>query len=256
MAILFAAGGLPAEHRDRLVFRERFQGSANAVGFVSKLDTSIGYNFNRYFGVDAGVRFALDSLFFGVGFNWGSWPGKDISNEQGGIMKRLTCALTMLAFGATPLAFGQGRGHGGGNAGGFHGAPPASAKPDHSGHPAPSHIPEGKTDARLAHNPALSSRLQAILPPGTNLQNAAAGFKNEGQFVAAAHVSHNLNIPFDQLKARTTGPNAGSLGQAIHDLKPDMSLKDANEQAKRAEKQAKEDMHEAGAKLAGKQTKS
>ena len=30
--------------------------------------------------------------------------------------------------------------------------------------------------------------------------NGASGFKSQGQFIAALHVSHNLNIPFDQLK--------------------------------------------------------
>src|SRR5439155_26462097 len=42
--------------------------------------------------------------------------------------------------------------------------------------------------------------------PILTLQAASAGFKNQGQFIAALHVSHNLNIPFDQLKAKLTGP--------------------------------------------------
>jgi hypothetical protein len=37
----------------------------------------------------------------------------------------------------------------------------------------------------LAKNTALDARLQALLPAGTNLQTAATGFKNLGQFVAA-----------------------------------------------------------------------
>ncbi len=37
------------------VFSERFQGSANAVGLVTRLDSSVGYNFNRHLGVDVGL---------------------------------------------------------------------------------------------------------------------------------------------------------------------------------------------------------
>ena len=54
-----------------------------------------------------------------------------------------------------------------------------------------------------------------VLLPGANLADAARGFQNWGQFVAAAHVSHNLNIPFATLKAKMTGPSPMSLGQAI-----------------------------------------
>lgn len=92
----------------------------------------------------------------------------------------------------------------------------------------------------LAQNSKLDSKLQSLMPAGTNVQNAAKGFKNLGQFVAAVHVSHNLNIPFDQLKARMTGSNSESLGKAIKDLRP---ATDAKAQAKKAEKQAKSDLN-------------
>jgi hypothetical protein len=52
------------------------------------------------------------------------------------------------------------------------------------------------------------------------VETAAAGFKNQGQFIAALHVSQNLGIPFAQLKAAMTGPAHESLGQAIQDLRP------------------------------------
>jgi hypothetical protein len=77
-------------------------------------------------------------------------------------------------------------------------------------------------------NPKLETRLLALLPPGSTIQDASAGFKNWGQFVAAAHVSTNLGIPFANLKAAMTGiapgattPTAApmSLGQAIQSLK-------------------------------------
>jgi hypothetical protein len=77
-------------------------------------------------------------------------------------------------------------------------------------------------------NPKLEARLLTLLPPGTVIQDAAMGFKNWGQFVAATHVSTNLGIPFADLKARMTGIPIGStvptmapmsLGQAIQSFK-------------------------------------
>ena len=64
-------------------------------------------------------------------------------------------------------------------------------------------------------NPRLEARLLQLLPAGTNINEAARGFKNWGQFVAAVHVSNNQNIPFMELKSRMVGPGAVSLGQAI-----------------------------------------
>jgi hypothetical protein len=47
------------------------------------------------------------------------------------------------------------------------------------------------------------------------LARAAIEFRNEGQFIAALHISPNLNIPFDQLKAKMTGDPSMSPGKAI-----------------------------------------
>jgi hypothetical protein len=90
----------------------------------------------------------------------------------------------------------------------------------------------------LVAQPKLAAKLQPLLPPATNLQTASAGFKNLGQFIAAVHVSHNLAIPFDQLKLRLTGPEPVSLGKAIQELKPGV---DAAAEVKRAEAQARKD---------------
>jgi hypothetical protein len=60
--------------------------------------------------------------------------------------------------------------------------------------------------------------------------------------VAAVHVSHNLGIPFDDLKAKMTGPNAESLGKAIKSLKLEANSK---AEAKKAQKQANDDIREA-----------
>ncbi len=92
---------------------------------------------------------------------------------------------------------------------------------------------------KLTDNTKLAAKLQSLLPAGTNLQTAAQGFKNLGQFVAAVHVSHNLGIPFDQLKAKMMGPPKESLGKAISQLKP---AANAKTETKKANKQASQDM--------------
>ncbi|MGH9782720.1 MAG: hypothetical protein ACRD88_00925 [Terriglobia bacterium] len=94
----------------------------------------------------------------------------------------------------------------------------------------------------LAANTKLSSKLEKFFPAGANLPQAAAGFKNLGEFVAAAHVSHNLGIPFDQLKTRMA--SGQSLGDATHDIKPDVNHR---AEEKKAREQARRDLREAEA---------
>jgi hypothetical protein len=89
----------------------------------------------------------------------------------------------------------------------------------------------------LSRNTHLSSKLQSLLPAGTNLNQAASGFKNLGQFVAAVHVSHNLDIPFSSLKSKMM--SGDTLGKSIHSLKPRVNAK---EEAKKADKQSKRDL--------------
>jgi hypothetical protein len=91
----------------------------------------------------------------------------------------------------------------------------------------------------LAVKPQLSTRLQPLLPPGTDIQAASLGFKNLGAFVSAVHVSNNLGIPFSDLKLRVTGTNAVSLGKAIQQLKP---AANATAEVSKAESQARKDM--------------
>jgi hypothetical protein len=91
----------------------------------------------------------------------------------------------------------------------------------------------------LTQNTKLSSNLEKLLPQGMTAQQACAGFKNLGQCVSAIHVSHNLDIPFADLKAKLTGSGSESLGKAIGDLKPSA---DAKAESKKAVKQANEDI--------------
>lgn len=85
----------------------------------------------------------------------------------------------------------------------------------------------------------LQARLSSSLPSGMSLTDAASGFKNLGQFVAALHVSHNLGISFDDLKAKMI--SGDSLGKAIKNLKPDVNSK---AEAKKANRQVNEDIQE------------
>ncbi|HKT11412.1 MAG TPA: hypothetical protein VJW77_06250 [Terriglobia bacterium] len=98
-----------------------------------------------------------------------------------------------------------------------------------------------KTPAQLlAQNTKLSSKLQTLLPEGTNVQDAASGFKDLGDFVAAVHISKNLNIPFDQIKTKVT--SGDSLGKSIKDLNPNLDHKAVKSELKKGKKEAKEDI--------------
>jgi hypothetical protein len=88
--------------------------------------------------------------------------------------------------------------------------------------------PNNPVAQKLSTKPNILNRVQGVLPAGTNLNAATAGFKNFGQFVAAVNVSNNLGIRFADLKAAMTGTTlAGqptnqptlSLGQAIQKYK-------------------------------------
>ena len=87
----------------------------------------------------------------------------------------------------------------------------------------------------------LSSRVKTLLPPRSTLSDTAAGFKKEKPFIAAMHLSQNLNIPFDQIKTRMTGEHHMSLHDALRDLRPDTTKGEIKAAVNTAEKQAKED---------------
>jgi hypothetical protein len=113
----------------------------------------------------------------------------------------------------------------------------------HAGHWAHAPLP---ATVRLANHPAfttaLSTRLAPLLPAGTTIQADAAGFRTLGQFVAAVHAANNLNIPFAQLQAKMTGPNAETLGQAIQSLEPNLTPQTVRSDVKQAKRQARQDV--------------
>ena len=175
-------------------------------------------------------------------------------------MKRTSLTLTAIAVSALLVALpvlaqrGGAGGRGGGAGGGMGQGASGMGSREMGGGPNteagratgtrqggnPSVETGGKTAGELlTQNTHLASKLQSILPSGTDLQAASSGFKNLGQFVAAVHVSKNLGIPFEDLKAKMTGSNAVSLGKAIHELQPSVNAKEA---AKEANRQAKRDI--------------
>jgi hypothetical protein len=90
----------------------------------------------------------------------------------------------------------------------------------------------------LQQNTQLSDNVAKLFPAGTDLQGAASGFRNLGDFVSAAHVSNNLGIPFADLKTRLLAGD--SLGAAIQALKPGADAQlEANRARARADEQLK-----------------
>ena len=104
--------------------------------------------------------------------------------------------------------------------------------------------PTNAVAEKLMTKPNQLAKLKAVLPAGTDINDATAGFKNFGQLNAAVNVSRNLGIDFADLKASMTGITIDgdktnqptkSLGQAIQQLKPGV---DADAEATAATTQA------------------
>ena len=111
--------------------------------------------------------------------------------------------------------------------------------------------------AKIGSKPNLNAKVRTLLPLLPNgqrmsLNQASMGFKNQGQFIAALHVSRNLGIPFSELKSHlvtvtpatpghpATATQTGSLGQAIQAVK---QTANAGAETERAESQASADLH-------------
>src|SRR5579859_7309728 len=196
---------------------------------------------------------------------------RDTALRRNRSMKRTCLGLSffaMIALAGAP-AFAQ-RGHGGPPAGAGAGAGHGSmengngAASSHGSSAASASSPSSVLEHNTKLDSTLTSKLQSkgLLPAGTDLKTACAGFKNLGQCVAAIHVSHNLKIPFACLQADMTGTapaaNAGcasgtgsskmSLGKAIQTLSPDIA--DAKSEAKKGTKEAGADIKESESETA------
>ena len=178
-------------------------------------------------------------------------------------MKRISVFPTALAvvlyFGIAPAFAQRGGGHGGGPPSGVGGGPGTAGGGPGTGAStmggtrgkAPTggstrgseSVSHSSPTTLLSSNTKLASTLQtrvgSMLPSGMSLTDAASGFKNLGQFIAAVHVSHNLGIPFEDLKSKMM--SGDSLGKAIKELKPDAH---SQSEAKKANTQAKDDIQE------------
>ena len=146
-------------------------------------------------------------------------------------------ASAVTSFAAAPVSADPQRGHAAGPP--PHGGPksvaPAAAPRPTTTATTPATNPVA---AKISTMPQLNAKLTALLPPNMTLDAASAGFKNQGQFIAALHVSHNLGIPFDALKSDMTTRHM-SLGQSIQNLR---STADASREAKKGETQAASDL--------------
>ena len=185
-------------------------------------------------------------------------------------MKRIFVTITLAAAAAWILAIpaaGQGRsqGHPGGGsaAAGSMGASGTHGNSASAGGSHGSSNPMTSTDpgSVLQHNSNLTTKLESLTGATnlTDLEADAKAFKNFGQFVAAAHVSKNLNVPggFAALMCdmTATGATVGgktatcsnttkmSLGKAVQTLDP---RADAKSESKKATQQAKQDVNESG----------
>jgi len=177
--------------------------------------------------------------------------------------KQILMLATALCFAAAPAFAQQSHAHGGaGGAGGSHGAAMSNGAADHGSSDSSAKGASSSPTTLLTNNTRLDNNLttklqsKGLLPAGTDLKDACAGFKNLGQCVAAIHVSHNLKVPFACMKADMTGaaPAAGatcpagtgssqlSLGKSIQALEPSADSKTAS---KTATKQADADIKEA-----------
>ncbi len=195
------------------------------------------------------------------------------------MMKRsiLTAAslAAILCFGTSP-ALAQ-HGHSGGQGAGASGShvPMGGNAPSmgksanaHSSNAASSSSPTDLLTRNAKLDSTLTSKLQSkgLIPAGADLKDVCSGFKNLGLCMASIHVSHNLNLSFDCVKADVTGtaPAAGatcpdgtgasklSLGKSIQTLKPDAN---ATAEVKKAQKAANADIRASEAESRA-QTKS
>src|SRR5256885_16220564 len=104
-------------------------------------------------------------------------------------MKSVICSVAFVAcFSLSTSVFAQGRGHLGGPPAGHGGGISHDARTRN----------ETKTDAkstdvgqRISEHPRLASKLQSLLPAGTNPYAAAHGLYKMGAVLAPVHASHN-----------------------------------------------------------------
>jgi hypothetical protein len=78
--------------------------------------------------------------------------------------------------------------------------------------------PPNALSTKIAKNPQQLARFSGMLPEGMTLEAATAGFRNQGQFVAALNASKNQGVAFADLQTAMT-VDGMSLGQAVKQLR-------------------------------------
>lgn len=118
---------------------------------------------------------------------------------------------------------------------------------------APGSLPdtiEKSPETILKNNPQLGSKLQLLLKD-TTPDDAAKGYKTIGDFVAAVHASHDLDVPFSQFKCAELGgkfcsPETSAkptkIEAAILALKPDGGKDGAKQAANNAKHEGSADL--------------
>jgi hypothetical protein len=90
----------------------------------------------------------------------------------------------------------------------------------------------------LPKNKKLVERLRTLLKNNPDMNEAARGFSNQGQFVAAVHASANHGLSFTELKKRMVDKRM-SLGQAVKHMRRNI---DSDAAASLAVQQANQDL--------------
>lgn len=95
---------------------------------------------------------------------------------------------------------------------------------------------------KIASHPQLKSKVMAMIPAGMTLDQASAGFRNQGQFIAALHAADHMGCDtcFAQLKTDMVDKGM-SLGQSIQDVRQTNSTS-AQTQAAIAQREADSDL--------------
>lgn len=71
---------------------------------------------------------------------------------------------------------------------------------------------------KISSHPDQLAKISGMLPQGMTLEQATAGFRNQGQFIAALNASKNQGVAFTDLQKAMTVDGL-SLGQAVRQLK-------------------------------------
>jgi hypothetical protein len=96
---------------------------------------------------------------------------------------------------------------------------------------------------RIATNPALASRLRALLPSELSVIEAAVGFSTETQLLTTLHLARRLDVPFTRLRTEARALDRKGLLGVVRSLRPH---EDEHAVVRAAERLARADIEAAG----------